>query len=87
MLQFLLFEIACFGSFGRIAEAAGSHAREVLRSIEGNVLQVARLSTELRNSFRKRTSRSKPDDGVEAARAAKAAREREKRAGMSDLEK
>ena len=78
--------ILLFALFGLAGAAGMSPGRDVLRSMDGNVLPTAPLSAELQRSFRKRPS-TKADDGGEAAKAARAAQAREKRRAMPDDEK
>ena len=79
--------ILLFGLSG-LAGAAGSPAgRDILRSIDGNVLATAPLSAELQRSFRKRRSTKGDNEGESDVKAARAARAREKRKGMAADEK
>ena len=78
--------ILLFGLSG-LAGAAGSPGRDILRSIDGNVLPTAPLSAELQRSFRKRPSTKADNEGESDVKAARAARAREKRRGMAEDEK
>ena len=86
LFAFLLIAIVLFASFGTIVHASGDPARDPLLPLNGDVPRVATLSA-ARTSFRKRPNPN-PDEGDrQAAKAAKAARAKEKRAAMSPEER